>query len=203
VSIPAQRVIAATSNAGKLREIREILADLPFEVTSLRDHWDPVPSIPETGLTFEENARQKVTWVYERKGLWTLADDSGLEVDALGSAPGVLSARYAGEGADDEANVRKLLGQLAGVGAGERTARFRCAMVLIVGDSDRIITEGVCQGRILEEPAGTGGFGYDPVFVPEGFSHTFAELEDGVKNAVSHRAKALRKLRRELVNRYG
>jgi XTP/dITP diphosphohydrolase len=202
MNITPRRLIAATGNAGKLREIRQILADLPFEITSLRDHWTPVPDIPETGSTFAENARRKAAWVFGRTGVWTLADDSGLEVDALDGEPGVLSARYSGEGASDEANVRKLLDRLAGVPPAERTAQFHCVMVLMIGPSECIVTEGICRGRITEEPAGTAGFGYDPVFVPDGFRGTFAQLDSGVKNAVSHRAKALLRMRKEIARRH-
>lgn len=195
----SREVIVATGNRGKLREILEILSDMPLNLTGLRDHWNPPPDIPETGSTFEENARLKAAWVHERTGLWSLADDSGLEVDALQGAPGVYSARYAGEGAGDEANLRKLLQQMDGVPDERRTARFRCVVVLMSGPDRVYVAQGVCDGRIVREPAGTNGFGYDPVFVPDGFRRTFAQLDEGVKNAISHRGKALVNLRKELV----
>ncbi|MBD3241432.1 MAG: RdgB/HAM1 family non-canonical purine NTP pyrophosphatase [Chitinivibrionales bacterium] len=199
MSAKGQNVIVATGNLGKLREIGEILSDMPLVITSLRDHWDPLPQIPETGSTFEENARLKAAWVHERAGEWSLADDSGLEVDALDGAPGVYSARYAGEGAGDEANLRKLLEQMDTVSEEQRTARFRCVVVLMTAPDRVYVAQGVCNGRIVREPLGAKGFGYDPVFVPDGFSHTFAQLDQGVKNAISHRGKALMNLRKELV----
>lgn len=194
-------VIVASGNAGKVREIGEILADQPYALSSLRDHWSPVPDIPETGATFEENARLKASWVYAQKQVWAMADDSGLEVDALNGEPGVLSARYAGDGATDAQNLQKLLDALHGVEEPQRTARFRCVVALMIGADETVIAEGRCEGYIVEQPRGDGGFGYDPVFVPEGFTHTFAELDQDTKNAISHRGKALRALRGKLVHR--
>lgn len=195
-----QTIILATANKGKLREMSEILRGLPVKLSSLADYWDPVPSIPETGSTFLENATQKAAWVLARKGdvpgaAWVLADDSGLEVDALDGRPGVKSARFAGDRVDTAANNNKLLELLAGVPAGGRTARFRCSAVLMTGDGTCFSAEGVCEGAIAFAPGGSGGFGYDPLFVPEGFSQTFAELGPAEKNAVSHRGKAFRKVR--------
>jgi XTP/dITP diphosphohydrolase len=192
-------IIVASGNRGKVREIGQILADLQVSLVALGDRFSPAPSIPETGDTFEANARQKASWVYERTREWVLADDSGLEVDALGGAPGVRSARYAGEGAGDRANLEKLLAALKGVPAECRTARFRCAMALVDATGGVHIASGVCNGRIIGAPQGVGGFGYDPVFVPDGFHRTFAQLDEGVKNAISHRGKALLNLRKELV----
>jgi XTP/dITP diphosphohydrolase len=192
-------VIVATANKGKQREIAQLLTGFPFEPVPLAQRLSPVPAIPETGATFEENARMKASWVFERTGEWSLADDSGLEVDALNGAPGVRSARYAGEGAGDEANLRKLLDALVAVPAERRTARFCCVVVLTAGADSVLVARGVCNGTIIDAPRGTGGFGYDPVFVPDGFRHTFAELDEGVKNAISHRGKALLNLRKELV----
>ena len=191
-------IIVATGNQGKLREIKEILHDLPYSLTSLRDHWDPMPEIPETGDTFLENARQKAAWVFERRGLWALADDSGLEVDALDGAPGVKSARYAGPGGNSSENNRKLLEELKGVPLPDRTARFKCVIVLMTASDAYYSAEGVCEGRLITMPAGSDGFGYDPLFVPDGFSKTFAELGPLEKNAISHRGKALAKVRRYL-----
>ncbi|MBN1131001.1 MAG: RdgB/HAM1 family non-canonical purine NTP pyrophosphatase [Chitinispirillaceae bacterium] len=192
------RIIVATGNQGKLGEIREILHGLPFSLTSLADHWDPVPVIPETGDTFLENARQKAAWVFERMGTWTLADDSGLEVDVLGGAPGVKSARYAGLDGNSAKNNRKLLRELDGVDFPLRTARFKCLVVLMTAADAYYSAEGVCEGRIIHIPRGNGGFGYDPLFVPEGFDRTFAEIGPLEKNAISHRGKALERLRRYL-----
>jgi XTP/dITP diphosphohydrolase len=184
-------IIVATGNAGKMREIREICSDLPVTLTSLADHWPTVPSIAETGATFVENARIKAHWVLSRKGGWTLADDSGLEVDALGGAPGVMSARYGGEDGNAALNLAKLLEELRDVPADRRAARFRCVMVLAGPDGEEVVSEGACEGRIGFEPAGEKGFGYDPVFVPDGYGETFAQLASSEKNRISHRGRAL------------
>ena len=189
-----KKVIIATGNAGKVREIREIFSGYPIEFSSLKDHWVEIPDIPETGNTFLENARMKAQWVFSRKGVWTLADDSGLEVDALGGQPGVLSARFAGQKAGDSANNRLLLESLAGISAGCRGARFRCVVVLI-GQGREYTAEGTCEGSIGFTPAGDRGFGYDPLFTPEGFSKTFAELDADTKHTISHRGKALKSLK--------
>jgi XTP/dITP diphosphohydrolase len=195
----SRSLIVATSNAGKLREIAELLADLPLAVVGMAQRWGGVaPRIPETGDTFEENACRKAQWVFERTGEWTLADDSGLEVDALDGAPGVRSARYAGAEATDAENNRRLLAQLRDVPAEERTARFRCVMALVDGRGAVLTVAGQCAGRIATAPAGSGGFGYDPLFVPDGYSRTFAELGAATKNTMSHRARALEDLRTEM-----
>ena len=191
-----REILVATGNKGKLREIRELLRGLPVTITSLADYWNPVPSIPETGSTFSENALQKAIWAFNQKGMWVLADDSGLEVDALGGLPGVKSARFAGEGAGFEANNRKLLELMADVPAGRRTARFTCIAVLVIAHENYFFADGSCEGTILSEPRGIRGFGYDPLFVPAGFTQTFAELESVDKHAISHRGKALEKIQR-------
>jgi XTP/dITP diphosphohydrolase len=191
-------ILVASSNQGKLREIREICAGLPLRFSSLADYWDTPPVIPEDGLTFAENAAAKARWVFERRHIWTLADDSGLEVDALDGAPGVRSARFAGDNASDSANLAKLLASLAAVPEINRTARFRCVMCLIGPGHSEYSTAGVCEGRIIGVPTGSGGFGYDPVFVPTGFSKTFAELDANEKNAISHRGAALQAMKKRL-----
>jgi|WetSurMetagenome_2_1015567.scaffolds.fasta_scaffold00328_3 XTP/dITP diphosphohydrolase len=196
-------LIVATGNAGKLREIKEIFSGLPFDISSLRDHWNPLPSIPETGATFLENARIKAMWVFDKTGVWSLADDSGLEVDCLGGEPGVRSARYAGEGATDGAKIEKLLRSVDRCASVPRAARFRCAVVMALAAGDEIACEGSCEGSITDKPRGTDGFGYDPVFVPAGYSKTFAELDSAVKNSISHRGKALAALRRMMDERFG
>jgi XTP/dITP diphosphohydrolase len=196
------KLIVATGNRGKLREIREICQGLPFEITSLKDHFNPIPVIPEDGSTFLENARQKARWVYERTNIWSLADDSGLEVDFLHGMPGVQSARYAGEHATDGQRIEKLLAACDSCPPERRTARFKCVMVFKCGDDDEIIGEGTCEGRIGYAPKGTDGFGYDPLFYPDGYDRTFAELEAGEKNAISHRGKALNALRGILDERF-
>lgn len=196
-------IVVATKNNGKLREIREICRDLPVSLSSLSDHFDPVPDIPETGESFYENARLKAVWVREKLGTWALADDSGLEVDALGGQPGIYSARYAGPDARDDDNVQKLLSALHETPERNRTARFRCVLVLLGPDGEEFHADGTCAGRIGYEPIGTDGFGYDPVFVPEGFEQTFAELSSDRKNRISHRGLALRNLRLVLRERFG
>jgi XTP/dITP diphosphohydrolase len=195
-------VIVATANAGKMKEISFLLSDL-FKLSSLKDHWNPVPVIPETGTTFRENAFIKANWVFSHCNQWALADDSGLEVDSLNGAPGILSARYGGEDTNDEKNILKLLDALKNVPPEKRTARYRCVMALVAGADMTHVAEGTCEGYIGFKPKGTGGFGYDPVFVPAGFHKTFAELDVQVKNAISHRGKALLHLRKELIVRYG
>jgi XTP/dITP diphosphohydrolase len=196
-----QEIIIATANRGKLGEIGEILKPLEVKLSSLADYWDPVPAIPETGWTFLENAFQKARWVTGHigggaGGAWVLADDSGLEVDALDGRPGVMSARFAGEPTNVAANNKKLLELLARVPAGHRTARFKCAAVLMTDSAEGYFTaEGVCEGAIAFTGSGAGGFGYDPLFIPEGFSKTFAELKPVDKNAISHRGRALEKIR--------
>jgi XTP/dITP diphosphohydrolase len=203
IGLSMHPVIVATNNRGKLKEIREICAGLPLELTALKDHWDPVPDIPENGATFYENAAAKAAWVFERKKTWSLADDSGLEVDYLNGLPGVYSARYAGEHASDSDRVKKLLAALACCPEEKRVARFRCVIVMKFSDSDELTAEGACEGRIGYASEGTQGFGYDPVFFPFGYDKTFAQLDAVVKNTISHRGKALCALRRSLYERFG
>jgi XTP/dITP diphosphohydrolase len=195
-----RNIIVATGNNGKLKEFAELLADFPVRLTSLRDHFKTLPIIPETGATFEENSRIKAEYVYKQSHEWVLADDSGLEVDALNGAPGVLSARYAGEGATDRANVIKLLDALKGVAPAGRTARFMCVITLMTSAADVHIARGVCEGQIAFDSNGQNGFGYDPVFIPRGFSSTFAQLDQSIKHMISHRGKALMNLRKELLS---
>ena len=182
------KLLIATNNAGKLRELRALL-DVPgLEVVGLRD-VPGAPEVEEDGDTFEANAIKKAVSLARFSGLWTLADDSGLEVDALGGEPGVRSARYAGEPSDTDANNRKLLAALAG--EPHRHARFRCVLALASPAGETHCVSGACEGVITTEPRGDGGFGYDPVFQPDGYSQTFAELPIEVKNRISHRARAL------------
>lgn len=190
-----RRLVLATKNPGKIREMREILNGAAVEVASCRD-FPGLAEIPEDGRTFEENAAKKALAVARATGEVALADDSGLEVDALGGEPGVRSARFAGDVVArgplrDRANLDKLLLLLGRVPERERTARFRC-VVAVADPGGRVGTaEGVCSGWIASSPRGSAGFGYDPVFVPEGYDKTFAELGPEVKNTISHRAKAL------------
>jgi len=196
VSPSPPRLLLASGNPGKLRELRAILHGLPVELVGLADAGagEP-PEVAETGATFLDNALEKARAYAAWSGLAAVADDSGLEVDALGGAPGVRSARYAGQGAGDQANLDKLLAELAGVPPERRTARFRCAAVLVDRELGEWSAEGVWKGRLLEAPRGTGGFGYDPVFVPDGWDRTSAEVDQATKDAASHRGKAFRALR--------
>lgn len=183
-------IVFATNNAHKLCEIRRIIGER-FRVLSLSDigcHDD----IPETGMTLEENALMKVRYVKEHYGYDCFADDTGLLVDALGGAPGVFSARYAGgEGHDSEANMRLLLQNMDD--KDNRSARFRTVIALIEGDVEHLF-KGECEGTITRERSGTDGFGYDPIFLPEGYNLTFAQMSPDEKNAISHRGRAVSKL---------
>jgi XTP/dITP diphosphohydrolase len=174
------------------------MGGLPFVLTSLADHFDPLPAVPETGATFLDNALLKARWVYRQKGGWVLADDSGLEVDALGGLPGVRSARFAGEGAGSAANNLLLLERLRDVPPERRTARFRCVLVFVRAAESYFSAEGVCEGVITTAPRGSGGFGYDPLFVPKGCTRTFAELTAREKHAISHRGRAIERMRAHL-----
>ncbi len=187
-----KKIVFATNNAHKLEELRRIFAGR-MEILSLRDAGC-FDDIPEDADSFEGNALAKARWVKDRYGYDCFADDSGLEVDALGGAPGVRSARFAGVDHDDEANNRLLLEKLAGLRADERSARFRTAICLLEGDSAPRYFNGAVEGHILEAPCGTAGFGYDPLFVPDGWSRTFAEASGEEKDAVSHRGRAVRAL---------
>ena len=183
------RLLIATHNAHKTEEIRAILGS-DWDVSDLNAQPD-APAPEEIGATFSENAVIKAVAASQRFTGWVLADDSGLEVDALAGAPGVRSARYAGPSATDAENRAKLLHALAGVLADERTARFRCAMVLVKEGCVRGTFEAAIVGTIISAERGEGGFGYDPLFVPEGHFETFAQLPLSAKNAISHRAHAL------------
>lgn len=187
-----RKLLIATHNQGKVREYRELLAELPLAVTYL-DAEGIRQEVEETGATMEENARLKAREYAQISGLWTWADDSGLEVDALGGEPGVYSARYAGEVATDADRYRKLLDALTGVPWDHRTARFRCAVALATPAGDMRVAEGVCEGVIAFGPTGTNGFGYDPVFYMPEHAATMAQLPSETKNQVSHRARASQK----------
>jgi XTP/dITP diphosphohydrolase len=190
------RIVVATGNPGKLTEIRAILEEFRVEVIAQGELG--VGDVEETGLTFVENALLKARNAAAATGGPAIADDSGLEVDALGGAPGIRSARYAGEPADDAANIDKLLGALEA--EEDRAAAFRCVMVFLrhAEDPAPVIAEGVWRGRILTERQGEGGFGYDPVFFDPALGRSAAELAPAEKNRVSHRARALRELARRL-----
>lgn len=185
------RVVLASGNAGKLRELSALLA--PHGLVLQRQSDLGVVSVEETGETFEANAILKARHAARITGLPAIADDSGIEVDALGGRPGVRSARFAGEHATDEQNLQLLLQELAQTPDAQRTARFRCVIVMVrdADDPAPLVARGTWEGRVIREPRGEGGFGYDPVFLPLGSALTVAELPDEAKNAVSHRAQAL------------
>lgn len=192
-------LVAATANPGKLREIEAILGS----AVTLRPRPPDVPDVVEDAPTLEGNARLKANAICAATGLPAVADDTGLEVDWLDGAPGVHSARYAGEAAIDKDNMAKLLGELAGLPAPDRTARFRTVAIVVWPDGTEVLAEGACGGSILTSPKGEGGFGYDPVFAPDDAGgQTFAEMSDDEKNAISHRGRAFRALMDEL-NRRG
>jgi XTP/dITP diphosphohydrolase len=191
-------LIVASRNTHKTREIKSILGP-QFEVNDLRAYPE-IPETPESGTTFEQNAKRKAAAVSKRISGFVIADDSGLEVEALGNAPGIYSARYAGKNATDGEKIARLLRELKRVGGikGPRHARFRCVVALASKGNIIGTFEGIVEGRIADKARGSGGFGYDPIFIPEGFQETFAELSAKVKNTISHRAKAVRALAAEL-----
>ena len=181
-----KKLVFATNNAHKLEEIAAILGE-KIKLLSLKD-IECTADIPETADTLEGNATQKAEYIYQQYGLDCFADDTGLEVEALDGAPGVFSARYAGEGHNSEDNMQKLLQNLQGVT--NRKAQFR-TVICLIWDGKKYLFEGICKGEIIEEKRGNAGFGYDPIFVPEGYDQTFAELGNDIKNSISHRAKAV------------
>ncbi len=182
------KIILASRNHHKVRELNYFLSGLQVDVVSL-DSYPNIPPLPEDGSTFRENALMKARRVFEETGTWSLADDSGLEVFFLNGRPGVYSARYAGNESNDEANNRKLLLQMRGVAPRRRGAQFH-AVLALVGANVEETTEGLCIGTLAEQPRGTNGFGYDPIFIPNGFSRTYAELLSEEKNRISHRSRA-------------
>ncbi len=194
-------LLFATRNANKTAEIRKILGP-QFQVNDLADHPE-IPHIAESGTTFQENAILKAVAVSKRMPGFVIADDSGLEVEALGGAPGIHSARYAGMNATDQEKTDKLLEELTRVGAttNARRARFRCVLALACKGNVLGAFEGIIKGQIADRPRGSHGFGYDPIFMPEGFQQTFGELAPAEKNQLSHRARALERLRTFLIPR--
>lgn len=191
------KIVLATRNQGKVREFQRLFAPLGWEVVSV-DAYPQAPEVEEDGKTFEENAIKKAKTISDVLGITAIADDSGLEVDALDGAPGVYSARYAGEKATDEQNWRKLLDELKEVPLKKRTARFRCTLAFVQPGQEPITASGTCEGVIIHNPAGTNGFGYDPVFfLPDRLS-TMAQLSPEEKSQISHRAKAMQALLEKL-----
>lgn len=194
-----KKLIFATGNEGKMREIREILSDLGVQILSLKEAGIRA-DIEENGSTFEENARIKACAVRDLTGQMVLADDSGLVVDYLNGEPGIYSARYMGENTSYDIKNRNLIERLAGVPDKKRTARFVCVIAAALPDGRVLTASGAMEGRIGYEPAGTNGFGYDPIFYLPEYGCTSAELSPEQKNAISHRGKALRAMREELKN---
>lgn len=198
----ASELLVATNNAGKVRELARLLAEMPLRLRLLSEFGD-IPEAAETGATFAENAVLKATYYSSLSGLVTLSDDSGLAVDALGGRPGVYSARYVGPHATYAERMRRLLEELASAGDAERRARFVCVIAVADPLNGEVRTfEGVCEGRIAQEARGANGFGYDPLFIPEGHTQTFGELPDEIKRDISHRARALAKAARFLATRF-
>lgn len=190
------KAVLATHNKHKVEEIRDILAGFNIELLSL-DAYPEIGEIVEDGETLEENARKKARTVFKATGLLSLADDTGLEVEALDGRPGVYSARYSGEGATYARNNEKLLGELKGIPPEKRKAKFRC-VISIIGDGIDEIAAGEVPGRIIDEVRGTNGFGYDPLFIADGYDITYAEMDLEVKNTLSHRARALEEAKKIL-----
>ena len=190
-------LVFATNNEHKLTEVRDIIGD-SFRILSLKD-IGCFEDIPETADTLEGNALLKARHVKQKYGYDCFADDTGLEIKALHNAPGVYSARYAGEAKDAKANVRKVLGEMKD--QSDRSARFRTVIALIIGEKEYLM-DGIVEGTIIREPRGEAGFGYDPIFIPEGYTETFAEMRFDVKNAVSHRAEAIKKLKQLTDEKY-
>jgi len=191
-------IVIASRNPGKIREILRICSEWPTDwVTFETATW---PEVEETGRTYAENARLKARAVAGALGIPGLADDSGIEVDVLGGGPAVRSARFAGPAATDEENLRLLIERVRDVPEAERSARYRCVAMCAWADGQEVAAEGTCEGRLVLEPRGSGGFGYDPMFIPEGEDRTMAQLTDEEKNATSHRGKAFRALRGKLAS---
>ncbi|MDD5086026.1 MAG: XTP/dITP diphosphatase [Candidatus Omnitrophica bacterium] len=195
------KILIASQNRKKLRELQILLQDLGVEVISPKDLPREIPEPEENGNTFRENAIKKAVSYAEQSGLLTIADDSGLCVDALKGAPGVRSARFAGEEKDDAKNCRKLLDLMKDISHEKRTARFVCAVAIAKPGSLIDVVEGECRGFIADSARGTNGFGYDPVFIYSQFGKTFAEVSQDLKNSVSHRSKAL-ELAKEKLKKY-
>lgn len=195
------RIVAATQNKHKIEEIQKIMGEFGMTVVSQGEAGLPDVDVEEDGDTFEANSEKKAAEIMRLCGEVTVADDSGLMVDALGGAPGVISARFAGEHGNDKKNNDKLLGLLSEVEPEKRTARFVSVITLMYPDGRKIVARGECEGHIIYEPKGSGGFGYDPLFIPDGYDRTFAELSGDEKNKISHRAKALQNLKQLLLEK--
>lgn len=200
--IMPQTLLLATRNQNKKKELRKIIGNWNVNLLTLDDMSD-LPEVVEDGATFAENAIKKARTISALTGYITLADDSGLEVDALGGAPGIFSARFAGTDADDVKNNQKLLALMGNISNEKRTARFVCVIAIATPEGSAQTAQGVCPGTIENAGRGQGGFGYDPLFIPQGYNKTFAELADEEKNEISHRGKALREARQLLQQVFG
>lgn len=196
-------IVAATKNRHKIREIEAITSEFGMSIISRDEAGVPDIEVVEDGETFEENSYKKAYEIMKLCGRVTIADDSGLVVDCLDGAPGVYSARFAGIDGDDDANNRKLTELIKDVPYEERTARFVSVITMVFPDGDTVVARGEVEGHLLTEAHGREGFGYDPLFVPAGYDRTFGELDPEIKNSISHRANALKELRRKLLNREG
>ena len=196
-----ERLAIASRNEHKLRELRAICADWPVEWVTVQTHAGEWPDVEEPHDTYLHNAFEKAHAVAQALGVPAVADDSGIEVDALGGAPGPRSARYAGEDGTDGDNLRQMLAAMKGVPGPGRTARYRCVAAIAWPDGRELHAEGTCEGTLASRPRGRGGFGYDPIFVPAGWDRTMAELGPGEKDRISHRGRAFRALRELLAER--
>lgn len=189
-----KQIVIASRNKGKIKEFRSLFQPLQIEVLSLDDLGESVPEIEETGSTFAENAQIKAETVAQLLKIPVIADDSGLVVDALDGRPGVYSARYAGEPTDDIKNYEKVLQEMKDLATIDRSARFVAVLALARPNKETLFFQGTCEGKIAFKPEGSYGFGYDPIFIPDGYDRTMAQLTEEEKNAISHRGKALQKL---------
>lgn len=197
-----QELIVASRNKGKINEIKELLTGLPYHVTSLLD-YDNLPDVVEDGKTYRANALKKAREIALLTGKLTMSDDSGLEVKALGNKPGIYSARFAGEGASEEDKNRKLFNMLKGVPMVRRQARYRCVIACVDGKGREVgVVEGTCSGYITTKEQGNNGFGFDPLFLLKRYNKTFGQLDPSVKRAISHRARALKKFKLLLTEKY-
>lgn len=190
-----KELIVASRNKGKIKEIKELLAGLPYKVSSLLEHPD-LPEVVEDGKTYRENALKKAVTIAKITGKMTMSDDSGIEIKALGWRPGIYSARFAGEGASEEAKNAKIFNMIKNVPASKRQCRYRCVIALVDGKGREIgVVQGTCGGLVALKNRGTNGFGFDPLFIVPRYNKTFGELDESVKARISHRARALKKFR--------
>lgn len=188
------QILIATKNAGKAKEFSDFFSTYKIKTLTLADLHEPIPDIAETGSTFEENAAIKAEEIAAIVQSPVLADDSGLAIDVLDGRPGIFSARYAGASKNDHANINKVLHELAGVPLSKRSARFVCVLAVAIPGERTIFREGFCEGSIALAPKGGNGFGYDPIFIPDGYSITMAEMDPAEKNKISHRKNAMNRL---------